>query len=220
MIPAFQDTISQNHAMKKYYKFQSKIYDLTRWAFLFGRTNLIHQLPIARDAAIRVLEVGCGTGYNLYNFASYFVNAQLVGIDVSEDMIALSQKKMEPYKNRVDLLSQAYGKKAILNEESFDVVVFSYALTMINPHWENLIEQAYKDIKPGGIIAVVDFHDTRNPLFKLQMKNNHVRMDGHLLPILEKKFSTLSADIQSAYLGMWEYFSFVGIKPYGPNSSK
>ncbi|BDS11815.1 class I SAM-dependent methyltransferase [Aureispira anguillae] len=214
MIPAFQDITSQNHAMKRYYKFQSKIYDKTRWAFLFGRTNLVHQLPIARDAAIRILEVGCGTGYNLHNFASYFVNAQLVGMDVSEDMIALSQKKMEPYSNRVDLLPQAYGERPLLREESFDVVVFSYALTMINPQWENLIEQAYKDIKPGGIIAVVDFHNSGNPLFKMHMKNNHVRMDGHLLPVLENKFSTLSSDVQRAYWGLWEYFSFVGIKPY------
>lgn len=214
MIPAFQDTSSQKHAMKKYYKFQSKIYDSTRWMFLFGRTNLVHQLPIARDAAIRILEVGCGTGYNLEKFAAYYVNAQLVGMDVSEDMIELSKKKLAPYSNRIDLLSRAYGDTAFSTQNSFDVVVFSYALTMINPQWKELIDQAYKDIKPGGIIAVVDFHQTNNPIFKLHMKNNHVRMDAHLLPVLENKFSTLSSDVQRAYLGMWEYFSFVGIKSY------
>lgn len=214
MIPAFQDTHSQNNAMKKYYKFQSKIYDSTRWMFLFGRNNLLHELPIARDAAIRILEVGCGTGYNLEKFATYYVNAQLVGMDVSKDMIALSQKKLAPYSNRVDLIPHAYGETAFSNGEGFDVVVFSYALTMINPQWENLIEQAYKDIKPGGIIAVVDFHKSDNPLFKLHMKNNHVRMDAHLLPVLTDKFTPLSSEVQRAYLGMWEYFSFVGIKSY------
>jgi len=214
MIPAFQDTHSQNYAMKKYYKFQSKIYDSTRWMFLFGRTNLVHELPIARDAAIRILEIGCGTGYNLEKFANYYVNAQLVGMDVSEDMIDLSKKKLAKYSNRIDLLPKAYGEDAFSRNSSFDVVVFSYALTMINPQWEELIEQAYKDIKPGGIIAVVDFHKSYNPIFKLHMKNNHVRMDGHLLPVLEDKFSTLSSDVQSAYLGMWHYFSFVGIKSY------
>lgn len=214
MIPAFQDTASQNSAMKQYYKFQSKIYDSTRWLFLFGRSNIIHHLPIAQDANIRILEVGCGTGYNLDNFANYFKNAHFVGIDVSEEMIALSAKKTEPFKDRVELLCKPYSAAVFPQKEQFDVVLFSYALTMINPQWEQLLEQAYQDIKPGGLIAVVDFHDTPNKLFKAHMKNNHVRMDSHLVPVLEEKFSTLSCDIQDAYLGAWQYFTFVGIKPY------
>lgn len=219
MMSAFQDSQTQNHAMKKYYKFQSKIYDATRWSFLFGRTNLIHQLPIAREAAVRILEVGCGTGYNLHNFLSHFSKAQLVGMDVSEDMIELSRQKTKAHQHRVELLTKPYGPDAFAEKESFDVIVFSYVLTMINPQWEELIEQAYKDLKPGGLIAVVDFHATKNILFKLQMKNNHVRMDGHLLPVLEEQFSAISSDVHRAYLGLWEYFSFVGIKPYETTSS-
>lgn len=214
MIPAFQDSIAQNSAMKKYYRFQSKIYDMTRWTFLFGRANLVHELPIAQEASIRVLEVGCGTGYNLQQFGSYFRNATLTGIDVSEDMIQHAQKKTQEFQDRVQLLQGCYTSNTFLNEAPFDVVVFSYALTMINPQWKELIELAYRDIRPGGIIAVVDFHDSKNQLFKAHMKNNHVRMDGHLLPVLATQFSTLSADIQMAYLGVWRYFSFVGIKPY------
>lgn len=214
MIPAFQDTSSQNTAMKQYYKFQSKIYDRTRWMFLFGRSGLVHHLPIAQDAPINILEVGCGTGYNLSSFATYFSQATLTGIDVSEDMIALSRKKVAKYGDRVNLLSKTYGEDTFTEKEQFDVVLFSYALTMINPQWNSLIEQAYKDIKPGGLIAVVDFHDTPNALFKWHMKNNHVRMDSHLVPILEKHFSTLTCDVQNAYLGVWQYFTFVGIKPY------
>lgn len=214
MIPAFQDTTSQNSAMKRYYKFQSKIYDTTRWMFLFGRNQLIHQLPVAHDAELSILEIGCGTGHNLSNFANYFTRSILVGVDVSEDMIALSRKKVHQHRNRVQLLSKPYNEHCFRETESFDIVVFSYALTMMNPHWPNLIEQAYKDIKPGGMIAVVDFHNTKNPLFKAHMKNNHVRMDGHLVPVLKEKFSTLSCDVQSAYLGLWEYFTFIGIKPY------
>jgi len=214
MIPAFQDTKSQNKAMKKYYKFQSKIYDSTRWTFLFGRLNIMHQLPIAQDAEIKILEVGCGTGFNLSNFAKYFKQANFVGMDVSEDMIDLSAKNTKAYQDRVELLAKPYGEEAFEEKETFDVVLFSYALTMINPQWRDLIEAAYEDIKPGGLIAVVDFHESRNPLFKWHMKNNHVRMDSHLLPVLEEKFSTLSADVQNAYFGLWQYFTFVGIKPY------
>ena len=35
--------------MKAYYAFQAKIYDLTRWSFLFGRDRIIKQLPLLKQ---------------------------------------------------------------------------------------------------------------------------------------------------------------------------
>jgi len=51
-------------ALEKYYKTHSKIYDVTRWSFLFGRNALIK--AIARYCRPEwILEIGCGTGKNL-----------------------------------------------------------------------------------------------------------------------------------------------------------
>ena len=44
------------------------------------------------------------------------------------------------------------------------------------------------------------------------MKNNHVRMDGHIMPVLKELFQTEFEEISSAYLGIWKYFRFLGIK--------
>jgi S-adenosylmethionine-diacylgycerolhomoserine-N-methlytransferase len=83
---------------------------------------------------------------------------------------------------------------------------------MINPQWEELLQQAYNDLKPGGFIAVVDFHDSRFNWFKRHMGNNHVRMDGHLLPALSQLYKTVFVRIVKAYAGVWEYVLFVGRK--------
>ncbi len=66
----------QAQTMQRYYRLQSKIYDATRWTFLFGRKRIIRELPVLEQkAALEVLEVGCGTGYNLKRLALQFPNA-------------------------------------------------------------------------------------------------------------------------------------------------
>ena len=72
--------------------------------------------------------------------------------------------------------------------------------------------QAKADLKPGGFIAVTDFHDSRNLWFKKHMANNHVRMDSHLTLLLSQEFTPVVNQVKSAYLGVWEYMLFVGKK--------
>ena len=43
----------------------------------------------------RILEVGCGTGYNLLNLAQTYPKATLVGMDLSSDMLAIAKKKSQ-----------------------------------------------------------------------------------------------------------------------------
>lgn len=202
----------QNSTMQRYYKLQSKIYDATRWSFLFGRNQIIQEIPLDANGQWNVLEVGCGTGYNLVNLAKRFPKAKLTGLDVSTDMVELSKKNTRAYSDRITVLEQPYtlGDKAW--NEQLDLVLFSYSLTMINPHWKDLIMQAKADLKPGGYIAVTDFHDSRNLWFKKHMANNHVRMDSHLTPLLKQEFTPVVDQVNLAYLGVWQYMVFVGKK--------
>jgi S-adenosylmethionine-diacylgycerolhomoserine-N-methlytransferase len=179
----------QASAMDNYYKFQSKIYDMTRWTFLCGRDEVIKSIPIERNAKIKILEVGCGTGYNTKLLAQTFPNAEIRAYEVAEDMVKLSRKKLSSFGARVEIVHQPYGTEPDLQNGQFDICLFSYSLTMINPQWEDLIRQAQKDLKPGGYIAAVDFHDSKKPWFKKHMGNNHVRMDGHLLRLFKELFS-------------------------------
>lgn len=202
----------QNEKMQRYYRRHARIYDLSRWTFLFGRKKLIRLLPFPADAHFSVLEIGCGTGYNLLKIARKYPNARLTGLDVSEDMIHQATDLLIPYQDRVQLIRQPYRHGQTGWENTFDLIVFSYSLTMINPHWESLIRQAKIDLKPGGWIAATDFHNSRFGWFKRHMGANHVRMDGHLTPVLEHEFDPVTTEINGAYGGVWQYFVFVGKK--------
>lgn len=202
-------TERQPGALERYYQFHSRIYDATRWSFLFGRTAIFDRLP--RDShPASVLEVGCGTGKNLVTLAARFPGAQITGVDLSDVMLGIARTKTAGFGGRVQLQHRAYD--APLQAGAHDLVVFSYALTMFNPGWETAISAAHADLKSGGRIAVVDFHDSAFPAFKRWMGVNHVRMDGHLLPLLRSTFKAEVEQTHAAYGGVWRYLMFVGRK--------
>lgn len=201
----------QAKKMERYYAFHAKIYDLTRVTFLFGRNGLVRQLPFKRTETFRLLEVGCGTGHNLARIHRQFPKAQLWGIDVSKEMLKIAEGKAKKMAMEVELIHAPYGPDIDFGTQ-FDAIVFAYSLSMINPYWQQLLEQAQRDLKPGGIIATVDFHDSRFGGFKKWMGVNHVRMDGHLHAWLIENYPDHKAHIRQGYGGVWEYFSFVGRK--------
>ena len=199
-------------AIERYYKFHSRIYDATRWSFLFGRTAILGPVKAANPTPGRILEVGCGTGKNIVNLCRHFPRATVTGVDLSETMLAVARTKLAEFGDRARLLHQAYNAPLNPPEGGFDLVLFSYALTMFNPGFETAIEAAHADLAPGGCIAVVDFHDTRFPWFEKWMGVNHVRMNGQLRPLLQARFKPETDELLDAYGGVWRYLTFVGRK--------
>lgn len=194
--------------IERYYRMHARIYDATRWSFLFGRRSIVANIAAIRQPR-RILEVGCGTGTNLHNLCRNFPAAEITGVDLSADMLGVARKNLQHLIRPPRLIQRAYSEP-LQADEPFDLVVFSYALSMFNPGWERAIESARRDLSPGGIITVVDFHHSRFPWFRNWMGVNHVRMESHLLPVLEHHFSTEQCQVHAAYAGLWQWFQFIG----------
>jgi S-adenosylmethionine-diacylgycerolhomoserine-N-methlytransferase len=113
---------------------------------------------------------------------------------------------------RTTLLRRCYSAPVHESGAGFDLVLFSYALSMFNPGWEQAIDAAHADLAEGGCIAVVDFSHSAFGGFRRWMGVNHVRMEGHLWPRLEQKFVPLLDERLPAYLGVWQYGLFIGRK--------
>lgn len=192
--------------LSRYYKFHSKIYDATRWTFLFGRSEIVRKIKMNGDVT-RVGEIGCGTGINTKYLAAKFPNAHIDGFDLAAPMITLAAKKFERADN-VTFHCKPYEKA----EESprYDVILASYSLSMINPGFDTVIKHASTDIKSGGKFAVVDFYFSPISMFRKWMGVNHVRMEKHLLPELENHFATEIFEQRSAYFGLWNYILWIG----------
>lgn len=200
--------MTDHSVIERYYHWHSRIYDATRWSFLFGRSTLIQQVT-ALGVPAHILEIGCGTGRNLQALCRRFPQARLVGLDLSEDMLNRARRRLTDHAGQVELIHGAY-EHPLGTRPAFDLVVFSYTLSMMPRDWENAIHYAYWDLQPGGLIAVVDFHDAPLKGFKHWMALNHVRLDGHLLPKLRGSFQPQHQEIRHAYGGLWRYFLFIG----------
>ncbi len=202
----------QPETMRQFYRVHAMIYDATRWTFLHGRGEVIQRLELPLLSEQTLLEVGCGTGHNLALLARQFAAMQLIGVDVSPHMLTRAASATKRFSSRVRLFEAPYAPGGFSLQEPVDAILFSYSLTMFNPGWETALDRVLTDLRPGGQVAVVDFHDTRSRLFRRWMDLNHVRMDGHLLPALQERFRTEYLSVRSGGIGLWQYFLFVGRK--------
>lgn len=196
-------------ALRRYYQLHAPLYDLTRWAFLFGRRRLCREL--AQRAPLRVLEIGCGTGRNLDQLARLLPAAQLSGADLSGDMLARARQRLGGLGTRLKLWEGDFARMPA--GEQHDAVLLSYVLTMTHPHTEALLAAAWQRVAPGGVLAIVDFHDSPLRLFRRWMAVNHVRLQGELPAYVRDLDGAAEIRRYSAFGGLWRYVQIVVEKP-------
>ena len=150
--------------MDRMYRHQRHIYDLSRKFYLLGRERAVEALAPGRGA--RICEIGCGTGRNLVALARRYPDAAIYGIDASEEMLKSARLKLA----RHGLGARIRVRRCLAEEldpgttfglaEPFDALLFSYALSMM-PAWETALARALAGLRPGGVLAVVDFSQQR-----------------------------------------------------------
>ena len=196
--------------LESYYKIHAAIYDLTRWSFLYGRKKAINELKYFDMNPTEILEIGCGTGVNLIELTKKFPQSQFTGIDLSAEMLDKADGKSTIQKFEVELILEDY-----LNFDSakkYDIILFSYALTMMGKYKSAILEKAVYDRNTGGMITIVDFHSTQSNWFKKWMEFNHVEMEGLIDENLLSSLKSEGLSIQKAYSGLWKYFVYWGRK--------
>ncbi len=149
--------------MDRVYRHQRHIYDFTRKYYLFGRDRLIRNLMLAPGE--RLVEIGCGTARNLVRIARLYPEAQLFGLDASQEMLKSASETIRRagLAGRIGL-AHGYAEElsqAMFGEtRPFDACLFSYSLSMI-PEWKQALLAASRTLSPNGRIHIVDFGDLR-----------------------------------------------------------
>jgi len=146
------------------YRYTRHVYDLSRKYYLFGRDRLLRKMQIAEGD--RVIEVGCGTARNLVKLRRHLerngVAAELFGLDASAEMLKTAQQSLDRRGlSGIELrvgLAEKLDYRDFGIDRPFDVIFFSYSLSMIPP-WPEALMRAVEQVAPGGRIYVVDFWD-------------------------------------------------------------
>lgn len=200
MTDAASKPSSREHAalMDRMYRYTRYVYDASRKYYLFGRDRLLRQMTLADGD--RVLEMGCGTARNLIVLDRLHPGHQLFGLDASQAMLDVARVKADRrgLKDRLQL-KQALAEELTLDlfgqDRPFDVIFFSYALSMM-PTWPQAVEAAIACVKPGGRIYVVDFWDQAGlpRPFAFLLKRWLAMFHVHYRPELMAHFETLARE--------------------------
>ncbi|MBF0546651.1 MAG: class I SAM-dependent methyltransferase [Candidatus Riflebacteria bacterium] len=196
--------------IRRYYRVQSKIYDLTRPFFLSGRRKILEE-TIGLTPIQKILEVGCGTGANFHNTLKKYPESKVLGLDLSEDMLSKALKKVKKFKNRVDLV-QGMFPECLNDKNKFDMILFSYSLSMMGLEVDSAIKAAQRRLENGGLIAVVDFCETSFKTVKCWLGLNGVTIDGTIEKSLSKYFAPVMVKKEIVFMGLWKHIRFVGRK--------
>ena len=214
--------------LESFYGGQATDYDAFRERLLPGREELIRLLDFPEGGMW--VDLGCGTGANLL-FARERLEqlAHVYVVDLCPPLLEIADRRIREngWTNVATVFADA---TTFAPPIAADVVTFSYSLTMI-PDWFTAVDQAWRVLKPGGLIGVVDFHVSRKyadtgrarhgwmtrSLLPLWFGSDNVHLSSDHLPYLERRFRSMALVEKRARLP-WlpvvrvPYYVFIGCK--------
>ena len=136
--------------LRRFYDRSAKGYD--RWMRYYDGLLLgDRRRTICSVARGRTLELGVGTGLN---FASYPRDVQLVGVDLSAEMLAIAGRRARDL--GMDVHLRVGDAQALdLPDSSFDTVVATLVLSAV-PDARRATAEAWRVLKPDGRFLILD----------------------------------------------------------------
>jgi len=163
----------------------------------------------------RVLEVGVGTGLSL---GRYPRSCQVVGIDVSEGMLAGAARQVHRQGLRNVQLLRMDAQSMAFEDDSFDVVVAAYVMTVI-PDFRRALDEMSRVCRPGGRMLIINHFTNRNPVVRTVEKAISPicerlgwRSDLAVDDLMAGAPLRLVRETRLAPLGMWYLLDCVNVK--------
>lgn len=119
------------------------------------RLNGVILRHVDPGAALSVLDIGCGTGTQIFNLAVEMPNASFVGVDISVSNIRIAESTREADAN-ADRITFHNGDYMEFRATSPMDVIFSYStLYLIPVERDRLFGKIAAELAPGGIFVNV-----------------------------------------------------------------
>lgn len=117
-----------------------------------GQVDLIAE-RLQADPTKRVLEVGCGVGYNSRNLAARFSDIEFLGVDLSPNHVKSATKEARSLGNVK--FEQGDFHDLQLENDSFDTA-FAVECLCQGTDWPGAVAEVHRVLRPGGQFFVID----------------------------------------------------------------
>lgn len=114
----------------------------------------------------RILDVATGTGDLAIAMARRIRDVQVLGVDLSEQMLAVARRKIEArgLDGRI-VLDRGNAERLAVADASVDVATVAFGVRNFGDLGAGLRELA-RTIKPGGKVVILEFSRPRNRVFR------------------------------------------------------
>lgn len=114
----------------------------------------------------RILDVATGTGELAIAMARRIRDVQVLGVDLSEQMLAVARRKIEArgLDGRI-VLDRGDAERLAVADASVDVATVAFGVRNFGDLGAGLRELA-RTIKPGGKVVILEFSRPRNRVFR------------------------------------------------------
>jgi ubiquinone/menaquinone biosynthesis C-methylase UbiE len=164
----------------------------------------------------RVLDVGCGDGFDLEYYAK--LGAKGYGIDASSKLLAIATERLP--KNDIRL---GFAEKLPYRANFFDFVLSKYAI-MTSANLNPIFSEMYRVLKPHGILIYLCTHPLRQYIEKKKSNADYFRKEIVTSRILDNTITvkepshTFNEYFNLDFFSKFEMLDFV--ETYDPAAEK
>jgi SAM-dependent methyltransferase len=151
------------------------VYETTKnihLAFLFMILPKNEHLKDKLDQGIKFLDIGCGDGTLIIQFAQAFANSKFVGVSPDIHGIETAKATIAHLELEERVSVENMGGEDLQYNKDFDMVSMIVTLHEILPEVrEKAVKKAHQALKKGGHLLILDFpypsklEDYRNPIY-------------------------------------------------------
>jgi len=135
------------------------IYDRSRrqlvWCFDDFYRTALDVIPFTTDTAIRVLDLGAGTGLLSWSIAAAFPRADITMVDISEEMLSRARERFAGKSHAVRFAVADLAHATF--DSSYDLIVSALAIHhLAHDDKQRLFRKVYAALHPGGAFIDAD----------------------------------------------------------------
>lgn len=155
------------------------------WCARFG-AMLFQHLELRRN--INILDLGCGTGFPLFELADVFGRScQVTGIDVWQDGLARARAKLQTYGTPNVTIVEGDGAAMPFPDAQFDLITGNLVLNNV-PNPPAVVAECFRVAKPRGRVVfttnaqghMTEFYAVfREALLAMEKPEYLERLEGH-----------------------------------------
>ena len=122
---------------------------------------------VRRAKAHKIMDVATGTGDLAIAMAKRVDRIQILGVDLSEEMLAVAREKVrkQGLEERIMLEKGDAENLVMVADESVDAVTVAFGVRNFE-NMEQGLRELYRTIKPGGKLVVLEFSMPKNRLVR------------------------------------------------------